>query len=153
MKRCSSCGRVYSDLTASCPICNTPLTSNTSQGAYQNYGAPQGSYSGQQVSQNYQNYASPVSTPQQSVYQQPISQQPVYPQPVSQQSVGQQPAAKPEKGNWLWGLLGLVFPIAGWIAWGCLKKNHPASAKIAGYAGLIGFLLNIVLSFLSVVSM
>lgn len=53
-----------------------------------------------------------------------------------------------EKGNWLWILPGLLLPLAGLIAWLCLKNKNPASAKIALRGALIGFFLNIALRFI-----
>lgn len=147
MRRCPSCGRAYSELTAECPVCHTSLAPDTNQGWNQNFTS--NSYQSQQ---SFHNSAAPQQTynpvPQQPVYN-PAPQQPAY-NPAPQQPAAQQ---KPDKGNWLWGLLGLVFPIGGLIAWACLRKKHPASAKIAIYAALAGFLINIALNFLAVASM
>lgn len=147
MRRCPSCGRAYSELTAECPVCHTSLAPDTNQGWNQNFTS--NSYQNQQ---SFHNSAAP-----QQVYN-PVPQQPVYnsaPQQPVYNPAPQQPAAqqKPDKVNWLWGLLGLVFPIAGLIAWACLRKKHPASAKIAIYAALAGFLINIALNFLTIASM
>lgn len=156
MRRCPSCGRAYSELTAECPVCHTSLAPDTNQGWNQNFTS--NSYQSQQ---SFHNSAAPQQTynpvPQQPVYNS-APQQPVYnpaPQQPAYNPAPQQPAAqqKPDKGNWLWGLLGLVFPIGGLIAWACLRKKHPASAKIAIYAALAGFLINIALNFLAVASM
>lgn len=147
MRRCPSCGRAYSELTAECPVCHTSLAPDTNQGWNQNFTS--NSYQSQQ---SFHNSAAPQQT------YNPVPQQPVYnsaPQQPAYNPAPQQPAAqqKPDKGNWLWGLLGLVFPIGGLIAWACLRKKHPASAKIAIYAALAGFLINIALNFLAVASM
>ena len=147
MRRCPSCGRAYSELTAECPVCHTSLAPDTNQGWNQNITS--NSYQSQQ---SFHNSAAPQQT------YNPVPQQPVYnsaPQQPAYNPAPQQPAAqqKPDKGNWLWGLLGLVFPIGGLIAWACLRKKHPASAKIAIYAALAGFLINIALNFLAVASM
>lgn len=42
-----------------------------------------------------------------------------------------------------WVVLGFLIPIAGWIMWGMWEKTKPSTAKAAGIAGTIGFVINL----------
>lgn len=86
--------------------------------------------------------ANPIgaSTQNQSNYTVPTVSQPVQTATGTQQSTQ-------DKGNWFWVLPGLLMPLAGVIIWLCLRKNHPANAKIASTGALIGFFLNIALRY------
>ncbi len=44
-----------------------------------------------------------------------------------------------------WVVLGFFIPIVGWILWYFWNDTKPETAKAAGIAGIIGFILNIIL--------
>ena len=62
-------------------------------------------------------------------------------QPYGQQMMQQQE----EQVGYAWVVLGFVIPIAGWIIWGIWNNTKPKTAKYAGIAGIIGFVLNLIL--------
>lgn len=43
-------------------------------------------------------------------------------------------------------ILGFFIPIVGWILWGIWSKTKPRTAKAAGIAGIIGFVVNFIIS-------
>lgn len=44
-----------------------------------------------------------------------------------------------------WVVLGFFIPIAGWIMWGMWSNTKPETAKAAGIAGTIGFVINLII--------
>lgn len=82
----------------------------------------------------------------QQTYQQQY-QEPVYQQTPQQQY--QQPYQAPaDGGSFGWAVLGFCFPLVGLILYLVWKNNKPFSAKKAGMGALIGFVLNLILSFI-----
>lgn len=59
-----------------------------------------------------------------------------------------QPAAPVDNGSFGWAVLGFCFPIVGLVLYLVWKSNKPISAKKAGIGALVGFCLNLILSFI-----
>ena len=57
---------------------------------------------------------------------------------------------EPDKGGFLWGLLGFCIPLVGLILFLSWKKNKPGKAKSCGKGALIGVIVNLVLTILLV---
>ncbi|MBQ4092374.1 MAG: zinc ribbon domain-containing protein [Firmicutes bacterium] len=86
----------------------------------------------------------------QQTYQQQY-QEPVYQQTPQQQY--QQPYQAPQQapadgGSFGWAVLGFCFPLVGLILYLVWKNNKPFSAKKAGIGALVGFVLNLILTFI-----
>ena len=86
----------------------------------------------------------------QQTYQQQY-QEPVYQQAPQQQY--QQPYQAPQQapadgGSFGWAVLGFCFPLVGLILYLVWKNNKPFSAKKAGIGALVGFVLNLILTFI-----
>lgn len=64
----------------------------------------------------------------------------------------QQPAVRQDKGGFLWGLLGFLVPLVGFILWIMWHKERPNTGKAAGIGAIIGVALSIVLSILACVA-
>ena len=84
--------------------------------------------------------------------QQEASQQ-TYQEPAYQQPVQQQPYQAPQQapvdgGSFGWAVLGFCFPLVGLILYLVWKSNKPLTAKKAGMGALIGFILNLILTFI-----
>ena len=56
-----------------------------------------------------------------------------------------------DSGSIGWGILGFFFPIVGLILFLVWKETKPASSKVAGIGGLIGFCAGILLRVLATV--
>lgn len=119
MKKCPTCGRMYSDIVSVCPDCKTQLGSNTGSSSAGN---------------SYQQ-------PQQYVQQTQQTQQPYQQQSQSKP----QPAPKKDSGSFLWGIPGFLVPIIGVILYFCWKKSRPNNASVALKGAAIGFIVNMVL--------
>lgn len=52
-----------------------------------------------------------------------------------------------QSGNFGWAVLGFFIPIVGWILYFCWKSTKPGDAKMAGIGGLVGFAVNLFLTF------
>lgn len=119
MKRCPTCGMLYSDMVTECPTCKIRLGDNSQP-------TPPVS-------------SRPVTPPAQT--QSPVNyvpSQPVTPPPA--------PVANKDKGGFLWYLPGLLMPIAGLIVGLCVKKKKPNCANAAFKGAGIGFFANILLT-------
>ena len=81
----------------------------------------------------------------QQAAQQAAPQQPVYQQAPQQQAA---PAAPVDGGSFGWAVLGFCFPLVGLILYLVWKSNKPMSAKKAGIGALVGFVLNLIVTFL-----
>ena len=134
MKKCPSCGRVYSDMVTVCPNCKVTLSAGTSGGAASPAGARN------PVSGGSQNYAPPVSPVTQTPSAQPV-QTPVQTPVPTEKTVK-------DSGNFLWAVPGIILPLIGWILWACWKSKKPKTAKVAAIGAWIGFFLNMALRFL-----
>lgn len=119
MKRCPTCGMLYSDMVTECPTCKIRLGDNSQP-------APSAS-------------PRPVTPPVQT--QAPVNYVP--PQPVT---APQAPVVNKDKGGFLWYLPGLLVPIAGLIVGLCVKKKKPNCANAAFKGAGIGFVVNMVLT-------
>ena len=53
-----------------------------------------------------------------------------------------------DNGSFGWAVLGFCFPIVGLVLYLVWKSNKPISAKKAGIGALVGFCLNLILSFI-----
>lgn len=117
MKKCPSCGRMYSDMVSVCPTCKVNIDSS----------APTPS--------------APVhTTPSPAPYTPPVYQPPV------SNNVTSQPASAPvkEEGNCFgWGVLGFFIPLVGLILYFCWRKEKPNAAK----AALYGMIARLAISF------
>lgn len=60
----------------------------------------------------------------------------------------QAPQAPVDGGSFGWAVLGFCFPLVGLILYLVWKNNKPFSAKKAGIGALVGFCLNLLLSFI-----
>lgn len=75
------------------------------------------------------------------------TQEPVYQQaPQQQYQAPQQSSA--DSGSFGWAALGFCFPIVGLVLYLVWKGNKPLTAKKAGIGALVGFCLNLLLSFI-----
>lgn len=54
-----------------------------------------------------------------------------------------------DDGNFIWGLVGFLVPIAGFVLYLMWKQQKPNNAKKAGLGALISVALNIFLSIIS----
>ena len=128
MKYCANCGKELADNAAFCSEC----------------GAAQQAASQQTYQQQYQE---PVyqQTPQQQ-YQEPVYQQ--TPQQQYQQPYQAPQQAPADGGSFGWAVLGFCFPLVGLILYLVWKNNKPFSAKKAGIGALVGFVLNLILTFI-----
>lgn len=121
MKKCPSCGRMYSDMVSVCPICKVSIDSNATAQYAQTPAAPSAA-----------SYTPPA-------YQPPVSN-----------NVTSQPASSPvkEEGNCFgWSVLGFFIPLVGLILYFCWKKEKPKAAK-AALNGMITRLVIYAISFL-----
>lgn len=137
MKKCNMCGSELQDSYNACPNCgntNLAMTPVAPTAAPAVQPAPQAPV------MNNPNIGQPASGP---VVGQPV-QQPMYGQPGP---VVGQPVQ--EKGNIGWGILGFFIPIVGWILYFVWKNTKPGNAKMAGIGGLIGFGVNLLITFLN----
>ena len=130
MKRCPTCGMLYSDMITVCPTCKVQLGGN-----------PQPTPSATRPTP-------PPVQPQAPVQPQtPVQPDPPYNPAQPQVSVQSQASSSSyDKGGFLWYLPGLFIPLAGLILGLCVKKNKPNSAKAAYRGALIGFILGIALT-------
>lgn len=78
---------------------------------------------------------------QNSGYQQP---------PYYQQPYYQQPAPE-DRGGCLWGGLGFLIPIVGLVLYLVWRTERPNTAKACGVGALVGVIIWVVLSIVSVV--
>ena len=77
----------------------------------------------------------------------PVAQQPSpYAQPTP---YAQAPAPAPveDKGSIGWGILGFLIPIVGLILFLVWRNKKPNSAKVAGIGAIIGFVVNLIITF------
>ena len=118
MKRCPTCGMLYSDMVTECPTCKVRLDGNT-QPAPPVTPRPA---------------TPPVHTQAPASY---IPPQPVTAAPAS--------VVNKDKGGFLWYIPGLLMPIAGLILGLCVKKKKPNCANAAFKGAGIGFVANIIL--------
>lgn len=129
MKRCPTCGMLYSDMVTECPTCKIRLGDN-SQPSPRSVTPP--------VTPPVET-RTPATPPVQT--QPPVNyvpSQPVTPPPA--------PVANIDKGGFLWYLPGLLMPIAGLIVGLCVKKKKPNCANAAFKGAGIGFFANILLT-------
>ena len=73
--------------------------------------------------------------------------------PVAQQPTpyAQAPAPVPvqDKGSIGWGILGFLIPLVGLILFLVWRNKKPNSARVAGIGAIIGFVVNLVITFVS----
>lgn len=131
MKRCPTCGMLYSDMITECPTCKVRLGDN-SQPSPRPVTPPVQPQT--PVTPPVQT-RTPVTPPVQTNY---VPPQPVAPSPA--------PVANKDKGGFLWYLPGLLMPIAGLIVGLCVKKKKPNCANAAFKGAGIGFVANIILT-------
>lgn len=121
MKRCPTCGMLYSDMVTECPTCKVRLGDD---------------------SQPSPSPAAPPVQPRTSAIN-PVQTNYIPPQPVTPAPA---PVANKDKGGFLWYLPGLLMPIAGLIVGLCVKKNRPNCASAAFKGAGIGFVANLILA-------
>ena len=88
-----------------------------------------------------QNGTSPMNSQPMYHGSAPMSSQPIYNgQPYN-------PYVRPVDMNvgWGWVVLGFFIPIAGWILYAVFMHTKPNTAKYAGIAGIIGFIVNCII--------
>ena len=61
---------------------------------------------------------------------------------------GVPPTQRPDRGGFLWGLLGFFVPIAGLILYLLWRDERPRTAKAAGIGALVSVIGQVVLTFL-----
>ena len=127
MKRCPTCGMLYSDMITECPTCKVRLGDNSQPNS-----SP--------VTPPVQPQA-PVTPPVQ--HYAPVQTNYAPPQPVTAPPA---PAASKDKGGFLWYIPGILMPIAGLIVGFCVKKKKPNCANAAFKGAGIGVIANIILT-------
>lgn len=119
MKRCPTCGMLYSNIVTECPTCKIRL--------------------GDDSQPSMPVTPRPVTPPVQPHI--PVNHVP--PTPVTPTPA---PAATKDNGGFLWYLPGLLMPIAGLIVGLCVKKKKPNCASAAFKGAGIGFIANMLLT-------
>ncbi len=126
MKKCSCCGRMYSDMVTVCPSCKVSLDGSSGSGS------PRPVQPAQPVQ--------PVQQYQPAQPAQPVQQyQPA--QPVQQNQPAQ--PAKAEGSGIGWGILSFFIPLVGLILYCRWKNTKPRAAKAASIGAAIGFAVNV----------
>lgn len=137
MKKCSKCGRAYSDMVSVCPVCKVSLDAGNSGHRAQSASGGSQSYTPPQ----------PYSPPTQNTYTPPQytpvqTGQTTYTPP---QHAARTANVKEDKAGFLWVILSALLPILGLILYFCWKKNRPQAAKSVSTAALVGIVLAAVL--------
>lgn len=118
---CSNCGNQIEDGSGFCPFC----------GAAQN---TQQQYTQQASQQQYTQQAG-----QQQYYQQSGGQPNQQYQQVNQQYQQPQSGGNNDSGGFWWAIPGFLIPLVGLVIFFIIRKDKPASAKMALIGAGVGF--------------
>lgn len=53
-----------------------------------------------------------------------------------------------DSGSFGWAILGFIIPLVGFILYFCWRANKPKCAEKALWGGVVGFCINLILSFM-----
>ncbi len=167
-KYCTQCGQAIHPDAVFCVHCGCPVTPSQPQNGQPTQNGNQQYYS--TPGQNQQYYGQPPQNGNQQYYGQPNGNQQYYGQPGNYygQPQNQQYYGQPQPGQYYgqpyynpngdapsigFGVLGFLIPLVGLILYCVWKQDKPMRANSAGKGALFGFLFNIVISFLSMMTL